>query len=134
MNALRILSPSVLVLFLLAACSTGGSFQSDRVLTAADAGMVMLRIDDQFSVKLDASPTTGFEWHVVISNEGLLIRQGEPVFVPSPAQASAVGVGGTQVFTYRIVGSGETDLRFEYKRAFENAPPAKVVTFSVVVD
>jgi inhibitor of cysteine peptidase len=134
MSRRLVLARWLLVPVLCAACSTGGSFQSDRVLTAADAGMVLVRIDDQFSVKLDASPTTGFAWHVRISNEGMRIRQGEPVYVPSPAEASAVGVGGTEIFTYRVVGSGETDLRFEYRRSFENAPPAKVVTFSVVVN
>jgi len=127
-NILRLLA------LLAAACSTGGSFKSDRILTAADAGMVLLQSDDQFSVKLDANPTTGFAWKVLISNENLLIRQGEPVYTPSPSEVSAVGVGGTETFTYRIVDSGETDLRFEYRRSFESAEPAKVVTFSVVVD
>jgi predicted secreted protein len=111
-----------LLALLAVACSTGGSFPSDRVLTAADAGIVELQNDDQFSVKLDANPTSGFTWHVLISNEAILIRQGEPVTLD-----------GVETFTYRVAGGGETELRFEYKRAFEDERPAKVVTFTVIV-
>jgi predicted secreted protein len=106
-----------------AACATGGSFPSDKVLTAADAGLVTMRIDDQFSVKLAAPAQSGLVWHVLISEERMLIRQGEPVIE-----------NGIETFTYRITAGGETQLRFEYKRPDGGAPPGQVVVFDVVVD
>lgn len=124
----------LLASLIIAACTTGGASMSDRVLTESDAGIVLLQMGDQFSVKLPSSPTTGFKWKVAISNESMLIRQGEPVYTPSPAEASAVGVGGTELFTYRIVDSGRTTLQFVYGRSFESGPPAKVVTYNVVVN
>jgi predicted secreted protein len=126
--------PLLIASLFVAACATGGASMSDRVLTESDAGIVLVQMDDQFSVKLPSSPTTGFKWKVAISNESMLIRQGEPVFTPSPAEASAVGVGGTEVFTYRIAGRGQTTLQFVYARSFESGPPAKVVTYNIVVN
>jgi predicted secreted protein len=108
---------------LVIACSTGGSFQSDRVLTAADAGMVMMENDDQFSVKLESNPASGLAWHVLISNEAILIRQGEPVLAD-----------GIETFTYRVAGSGESQLVFEYKRSNDDTAPAKVLEYTVIVD
>jgi predicted secreted protein len=118
---LRHLRYTLSAALLVAACSTGGSYPSDKVLTAADAGMVMMRVDEQFSVLLDAPSGSGFTWHVLISEERMLIRQGEPVIE-----------NGIYTFTYRIVAGGETQLRFEYKR--DDGPPAKVVVFNFVVN
>lgn len=111
------------LLVLLAACSTTeGGFPTDRVLTAADAGIVELHTGDRFSVVLDADPKSGFEWHALIANDALLIRQGEPVLA-----------GGIETFTYRIAGPGSTLLQFEYKHPSEDLPTAKVVTYDVIV-
>jgi predicted secreted protein len=126
--------PLLLASLFVAACTTGGASMSDRVLGESDAGIVLLQMGSQFSVKLPSNPTTGFQWKVAISNENMLIRQGEPVYTPSPAEASAVGVGGSEIFTYRIADSGRTTLQFVYSRPFETGPPAKVVTYNVVVN
>jgi predicted secreted protein len=119
----RSLRCALLLALLVAACSTGGSFPSDKVLTEANAGMVLMRVGEQFSVKLAANPSTGYAWHGLISNENMLIRQGEPVFA-----------GDTETFTYRIVAGGETQLRFEYKRALDSEKSPKVVVFDLVVN
>lgn len=112
---------AVCLIVLLAACTTEGGFRSDRVLTEADAGIVELGTGDRFSVVLDADPTSGLEWHALIQNDALFIRQGEPVLE-----------AGKAIFTYRVVGVGSTLLQFEYKDPANDAR-AKVVTYDVII-
>ncbi|MEX2206224.1 MAG: protease inhibitor I42 family protein [Myxococcota bacterium] len=96
--------------------------------------MVLLRVGEQFSVKLAASPSTGYAWHVLTSNESMRIRQGDPVFALNPNRPTSIGARGTETFTYRVVAGGETQLRFEYKRALESDKPPKRVAFDLLAN
>jgi predicted secreted protein len=119
-----------------AACTTegDGTFPSDRVLTESDTGIILLSVGSRFSVKLPSSPSTGLQWKVAISNEAMLIRQGQAYYVPGAVETGAGSAEGTDVFTYRVATRGRTTLQFVYRQSQETGPPAKLVTYNVVVN
>jgi inhibitor of cysteine peptidase len=83
-------------------------------------------------IKLPANPTTGYSWSLVTSGAGV-VSQGEPTFVRD-ASTDKLGAGGAEAWSFTAQQSGEQELRFEYRRAWEREQsPAKVVTYAIRV-
>jgi len=97
---------------------------SGKSFEVADGGKVI--------VALASNPSTGFSWAVAEPGPANLDLEGEPKFVPAGSTTPVVGAGGTEVFTFKAVGKGESTLKVEYRRSFENNPPEK--TFTVEID
>lgn len=75
--------------------------------------------DGKLVVFLAGNPTTGYRWQCCSMTGDCLSQEGETEFVPANRDASIAGSGGTEVFTFRPVGSGTAELHFEYFRSFE---------------
>jgi inhibitor of cysteine peptidase len=85
------------------------------------------------AVHLFANPTTGYSWSLVTSGNSLL-NDGEPAFMQDASAGEKVGAGGMESWSFTAQESGEQELRFEYRRAWEREqPPAKAVTYTVRV-
>ena len=81
-------------------------------------------------VSLDANPSTGFVWEVSEVDTGVLEQLGIPRF---QAGSSLLGAEGVQVFEFRSLTGGQTELKMVYVRAFEeDAEPTN--TFNVNVN
>ena len=66
-------------------------------------------------VKLDANPTTGYEWTFQI--DGSAVQPDGDEFVPASDGAQPkTGVGGVREFNFKADGSGEATLTFTYAR------------------
>jgi predicted secreted protein/uncharacterized lipoprotein NlpE involved in copper resistance len=83
-------------------------------------------------VRLPSNRSTGYRWTLVDVDAPVLTSDGDAVYEES-APASAVGVGGTEIWSFAVERSGEQELHFEYRRPWEsrNLPPAKSVSYSV---
>lgn len=68
-----------------------------------------------FRIELSASPTTGYRWEVSFEEEfiQLLDRRFQRV------GGGRIGGRGTEIFQFRAIESGETQMVFQYKRAWE---------------
>ena len=64
-------------------------------------------------VKLDANPTTGYEWTFQI--DGSAVQPDGDEFVPASDGAQPkTGEGGVHTFNFKADGSGEATLTFTY--------------------
>ena len=69
-------------------------------------------------VKLDANPTTGYEWTFQI--DGSAVQPDGDEFVPASDGAQPkTGEGGVHTFNFKADGSGEATLTFTYARSWE---------------
>jgi inhibitor of cysteine peptidase len=103
-------------------------------LTESDSG-AKLDVDrgTTLVIRLPANPTTGYSWSLVTSGNSVQ-SQGEPTFVQSASAGERIGVGGTETWSFTAQESGEQELRFEYRRAWErDVPPAKSLSYSIRV-
>ena len=67
-------------------------------------------------VKLDANPTTGYEWTFQI--DGSAVQPDGDEFVPASDGAQPkTGEGGVHTFNFKADGSGEATLTFTYARS-----------------
>ena len=87
---------------------------------------------EQLTISLDANPTTGFEWRLATPlNEKVVALVGHAY---QPPDNSRIGAGGTDVWTFKAVGSGSTTIILEYRRPWEKDTPAtERKTYPIVV-
>jgi inhibitor of cysteine peptidase len=121
---------NLLAILLLVGCATD---RSTETLTPLDDNAVTLRVGQVLLLQLPANHTTGYAWADRTPSQGILQRDGEPVYQEQPSPAG-VGAGGTEIWRFRAVKVGGQTLRFEYARPWEtNAAPARVLSYEVVV-
>ena len=116
------------VAMVLAGCATKSAARLE--LTKKDSGSTQtLSVGQELRITLDSNPTTGYQWAV----DGEVPPQLEQAGVPKyAARSGALGAGGTEVWTFSTVSSGEGPLELKYWRSFEpSATPAE--TFHVTV-
>lgn len=113
MNHLVIAS---LPLFLLGFFSTTG--KTVMITQAQNQSKVKVKKDASFQVLLNANPTTGFDWQI-LSYDSTIIEVKHKSFIKSDTQR--MGAPGKQVFKFKAIAAGATDLRLIYVRPWERA-------------
>jgi inhibitor of cysteine peptidase len=65
----------------------------------------------------------------------VLAQLGEPIYRQAPQEGEdLVGVGGTETFRFEANGAGQTTLRLEYRRPWEEGvDPVETFAVEVVV-
>jgi inhibitor of cysteine peptidase len=130
-RALAIVMLTALLALSVVACATQAAAPLE--LTQKDSGSRQsLSIGQELRVSLAANPTTGYLWALDGETPEQLEQVGEPAYA---AESSAIGAGGTAVWTFRAKSSGEGTLKLKYFRSFEaTAPPAETFEVTVKVD
>lgn len=100
------------------------------VATAADAGGTFTLVTgDTLVVRLEANPTTGYDWRVVSTHDALLPTAGEPVYASS---ADLPGAGGVDTFRFLAKAAGEATVQIgEYAPGADD--PDRTLDFNVTI-
>ena len=118
-----------LILALFSGCGTKGT-----QITDADNGkQITVKSGDLVTLTLVSNPTTGYSWQVMEIDNAFLVQDGEPEYKQSPGSEGLVGAGGTEIFRFKAVGSGETVLSLGYMRPWESVQPTETFKVQVVV-
>ena len=98
-------------------------------LTSKDVGQtVAATAGDTIQATLPEQPSTGFTWVVRKPNPNVLKLSGKPKFKPNN---DTIGAAGKTMYTYKVVGPGNTSLVADYVSA--DAPDTPVQTVKVGV-
>ncbi|MDD5604439.1 MAG: protease inhibitor I42 family protein [Dehalococcoidales bacterium] len=69
-------------------------------------------------IALESNPSTGYRWEAVYNTE--MLELVEETFEPGEfAKENIVGAGGTELFRFKALNKGQTDITFKYKRSWE---------------
>ncbi len=81
----------------------------------ADPGAaIRAAVGEEFAIELAGNPTTGYTWQVQVDSRHLeLLSQA---FVPG---GEGIGAGGMEVFRFRVLAAGETEIACGYQRPWE---------------
>ncbi|HPI74464.1 MAG TPA: protease inhibitor I42 family protein [bacterium] len=113
MNHLVIASAPLILLSLF---SAGG--KTVMITQAQNQSKVRVKKDASFQLLLNANPTTGFDWRIV-SYDSAIIQIKQKSFIQS--ETHRMGAPGKQVFKFKAIAAGATDLRLIYARPWERA-------------
>lgn len=86
--------------------------------------------DKIFKITLDANPTTGYEWQADYSTNFLELVSQEF----QPGQPGLVGAAGQQVFEFKALKTGESQITFSYLRAWEDELPIEKKIYEVDIE
>ncbi len=103
-------------------------------LTEADSGKTLdVKTGDTIEVVIAGNPTTGYEWTAALdpASSALLEQVGEPTYTPDSTDQMLVGSGGTYLFKFKAMKSGQATLKLVYARSFENVEPIQTFTATV---
>lgn len=85
-------------------------------VTAQDAGTtVELVTDDEVVITLESNVTTGFAWTLARAPDDEVLELVDSTYVEP--ETELVGAGGEEVWTFRAIGAGATDLELSYERS-----------------
>jgi predicted secreted protein len=73
------------------------------------------KVGEIFSVELESIPGAGYQWDADFDGQKVEIVKKE--FAPPPT--GAIGGSGKDVFKFKPLVDGDTELRFVYKRPWE---------------
>ena len=133
--SLTIVTMSSILLSLVTGFAMMQSSPDGMTITEKDnKGQVQIALGGILTVKLEASPGTGYAWHVVRNDPSLLKPMGESVFEPKLEDTGKkiIGAPEDQVFHFKAQSKGSNILSLEYVRKWEKKT-APLKTFSVTV-
>jgi inhibitor of cysteine peptidase len=78
---------------------------------------IKVAVSQVFAVSLPGNPTTGYIWQPEIDGRYLELLGLE--FEPG---GEAIGSGGCEVFRFRALQAGQTEIAFEYRRPWGGPP------------
>lgn len=85
---------------------------------------------ETFHIFLDTNPSTGYHWEIIGDLNGVEFISTEY----TADEPAAPGTGGVDVWTFKAVSSGETQITLGYfPPATDAAEPHQTVTFDIVV-
>jgi predicted secreted protein len=83
---------------------------------------------------LPSNPTTGYRWVYVEPKDAVLRVDGPSSYEAAPSAGNMAGAGGTEIWKLAPLKAGQQQLRFEYRRPWEqDVAPSQVATFAVTV-
>jgi inhibitor of cysteine peptidase len=94
------------------------------VTKTQNQGKIRVLKNSDFQVLLDSNPTTGFTWQIVSFDSAVIQIKKEEFLIADDNRDNRVGAPGKQIFKFRTIASGTTDLQMVYQRSWEKATPS----------
>ena len=83
---------------------------------------ITVRVGEEFVIALEGNPTTGYEWEAHYDSSMLqLVDRAFSAYGPG------IGSGGIELFRFKALTAGDTQLELIYKRAWETIITEDVV-------
>lgn len=124
----RNISASVLLMAVLCLTMISGSFAANNVCcnqihpkvccNQTYSKEISVRVNESFEISLKSNPSTGYTWMDPIYDSEYLTLTGSTYILPPLSNVS--GAPGTQVYTFKALKAGDTEIKLIYKRPWEN--------------
>jgi len=103
-----------------------------QLYKAFSTSMIETKVGQEFNITLDSNQSTGYGWQLAEPlDESILQLVGSEY---EPPEGGGIGAGGQDLWTFKAVGEGETEIGLKYVRPWEeDGVPAKERTFTVTV-
>lgn len=90
------------------------------------------KVGQEFTITLESNATTGYQWQLAKPlDESVVKLVGSEYKAP---QDGRVGQGGEEVWAFKAMGTGKTEVAMKYVRPWEkDVQPVEERTFTVTV-
>lgn len=134
-KAFLLLASMAIVSLVLAGCTSGGDGGVVPQDYTNPSTTIEVKVGEEFTISMDSNATTGYEWQLAEALDESVVEQvGDPQYILEEGAEDRVGAGGTEVWTFKGAGSGNTTISFKYVRPWEEEEePAETKDFKVEV-
>jgi inhibitor of cysteine peptidase len=124
--------PAAICAFFVAGLMITSSVSAEEATYSDPAKTIDVELCKDFTITLESNKTTGFGWDIATPIDEKIIKFIGCEYIA--AQTGLIGSGGMEIWSFRAVCPGKTNISFKYIRPWEkDVPPAKNLTFNVVV-
>lgn len=118
----------MLVVVALAGCGS-----SEKNETPGTVSTMKVKAGQDFTISLQSNQTTGYQWQLAEPLDQKVVKKVNSEYKPD--QSDAMGAGGVEVWTFKAVGKGDTEIKMKYVRPQEaGAKPSEERVFKVTVE
>lgn len=91
---------------------------------------IKVKAGQRFTIMMRSNPTTGYGWQLskALDNKITLVTN---TYIPPDSKLC--GAGGHEVWTFKAIGEGQTEISMKYVRSWEKDQPAKTNVYTVIV-
>jgi inhibitor of cysteine peptidase len=90
------------------------------------------KVGEDVIITLESNRTTGFEWQLSRDPDEGVAKFNVSEYIPN--ETGLTGSGGREIWTFKAMGIGKTEIAFKYVRPWEEGiAPADEKTFKVEV-
>lgn len=98
----------------------------------AETSQLQVQAGKEFTITLQSNRSTGYQWKLAKPLDKAVVKMMSSQYIlpskPIP------GAGGEEVWVFKAVARGETQIHMEYVRPWEKGQaPARTATYSIVV-
>ena len=79
-----------------------------------------VRVGDTFALEFPSNPSTGFQWQLAEPLDGVLLKKVSQDFQTNSNSQNKLGAGGTQIWTFKALKTGEAYIEMGYLRPWES--------------
>lgn len=95
-----------------------------------EANVIEVSQGEAFDVTLKSNATTGYSWQLAKPIDNKILKFVNSRYVVGKKRLP--GAGGKEIWTFRTISTGKTDIFFKYVRPWEkDMPPAEKESFLV---
>jgi len=81
-----------------------------------------------FTISMESNPATGYNWQLSKELDSIIILITN-AYIPADSK-----LGGHEVWTFKAIDYGQTNILMKYVRPCENDQPARTNVFTVIVN
>lgn len=100
---------------------------------AENAQEIKLRPGQSFCLSLDSNPTTGYTWMLSGKYDQQTLSCTGQTYIAQDSKPNIVGQGGRQLFRFKALQEGTTELHLNYARPWESVMPQKTFQLKIRV-
>jgi inhibitor of cysteine peptidase len=117
------------------ASAGNGDGKSTTIDSSYSGTTVELAVGDTLIIELKSNPSTGFSWILVQNTDETVLQEtGHDFILDETADPPMPGSGGTEVWNFKALAAGETNISLEYSQPWDGGIKAeKTFDLKVVI-
>lgn len=93
---------------------------------------IEVNVGENAVISLEANHSTGYSWQLAKPVDAEMLQFVDKQYETDESQL--IGGGGKEVWTFKALKSGKTEMTFNYVRPWEkDVPPARVSTVVIII-
>jgi predicted secreted protein len=90
---------------------------------------ITVKAGETFIISLHENMTTGYQWSIDISDEGIVALEYDSY----KSDSNAVGSGGKRSLTFKGITSGTATITLVYEQSWESNPDNETLVYTITV-